>query len=64
VTVAEGIERLEDWRLLQECGCDIGQGFLIARPMPASELPKWLRHQKSVQRKLRIDTTPPLSRVT
>lgn len=43
VTVAEGIETIEDWRLLQESGCSIGQGYLIARPMPANDLPVWLK---------------------
>lgn len=43
VTVAEGVERLEDWRLLQEYGCSLGQGYLVARPMPGPELPVWLR---------------------
>lgn len=43
VTVAEGIETIEDWRLLQESGCTIGQGYLIARPMPANDLPVWLK---------------------
>jgi EAL domain-containing protein (putative c-di-GMP-specific phosphodiesterase class I)/DNA-binding NarL/FixJ family response regulator len=43
VTVAEGIETIEDWRLLQESGCSIGQGYLIARPMPANDLPIWLK---------------------
>lgn len=43
VTVAEGVERLEDWRLLQEYGCSLGQGYLVARPMPGGELPVWLR---------------------
>jgi len=43
VTVAEGIETIEDWRLLQESGCMIGQGYLIGKPMPASELPIWLK---------------------
>lgn len=43
VTVAEGIETMEDWRLLQESGCMIGQGYLIAKPMPANELPLWLK---------------------
>jgi len=43
VTVAEGIETIEDWRLLQSSGCNIGQGYLIARPMPANELPIWLK---------------------
>lgn len=43
VTVAEGVEYIEDWRLLQEYGCALGQGYLVARPMPGAELPVWLR---------------------
>jgi EAL domain-containing protein (putative c-di-GMP-specific phosphodiesterase class I)/FixJ family two-component response regulator len=47
VTVAEGIETLEDWRLVQSCGCNVGQGFLIARPMPAHDFLPWLKtHQR------------------
>jgi len=42
VTVAEGIETLEDWHLLSEFGCSIGQGYLIAKPMPAVAIPQWL----------------------
>jgi diguanylate cyclase (GGDEF)-like protein/PAS domain S-box-containing protein len=34
--VAEGIERPEHLELLRAMGCGLGQGFLIARPMPAS----------------------------
>jgi EAL domain-containing protein (putative c-di-GMP-specific phosphodiesterase class I)/DNA-binding NarL/FixJ family response regulator len=46
VTVAEGIETLEDWRLLQQSGCVIGQGYLISRPLPAEEILPWLKgHQ-------------------
>jgi hypothetical protein len=33
--VAEGIERPEHLELLRGMGCDLGQGYLIARPMPA-----------------------------
>ena len=45
-SVAEGIETMEDWKLVQACGCNVGQGYLIARPMPADDLPRWLRgHQ-------------------
>ncbi len=32
-TVAEGIEREPELRLLQAEGCDTGQGFLLGRPM-------------------------------
>ena len=41
--VAEGIENEETWRLLSNYGCQDAQGFLIARPMPAREMEKWLR---------------------
>ncbi|WP_026127523.1 putative bifunctional diguanylate cyclase/phosphodiesterase [Nocardiopsis lucentensis] len=34
--VAEGIERPEQLEQLRGMGCDHGQGFLVARPMPAS----------------------------
>ena len=43
VSVAEGIETMEDWRLLQRCGCAVGQGYLIAKPMPADEILPWMR---------------------
>jgi EAL domain-containing protein (putative c-di-GMP-specific phosphodiesterase class I) len=35
--VAEGIEEPEQWDRLLAMGCLSGQGFLIARPQPASE---------------------------
>ena len=38
----EGIETAAQWRVLRELGCDYGQGFLIARPMPGNQLPSWL----------------------
>lgn len=39
--VAEGVETLEHARALRRMGCRYGQGYGIARPMPASELPRW-----------------------
>ncbi len=45
-SVAEGIERDEEWQLLKSLGCNIAQGYLIARPMPAEVVPEW--HQSWV----------------
>jgi len=45
-STAEGIETLEEWRLLQQLGCTMGQGFFIARPMPGPDVPGWLRRHR------------------
>jgi diguanylate cyclase (GGDEF)-like protein/PAS domain S-box-containing protein len=39
---AEGVEEVSAWNTLRELGCDLAQGFWIARPMPADELMQWL----------------------
>jgi EAL domain-containing protein (putative c-di-GMP-specific phosphodiesterase class I) len=36
--VAEGIETAEQLRALRELGCDIAQGYHLARPAPADVL--------------------------
>ena len=36
-TVAEGIEEADQAVALRQLGCDIGQGFLFSRPLPARE---------------------------
>jgi diguanylate cyclase (GGDEF)-like protein len=40
--VAEGVETTQAWGALQEMGCDVAQGFRVARPMPAREATQWL----------------------
>ena len=40
--VAEGIETPEQLRWLHDAGCDFGQGFLLGRPMPESDLTRRL----------------------
>ncbi|MEO7937835.1 MAG: EAL domain-containing response regulator [Burkholderiaceae bacterium] len=42
-SVAEGIESREDWDFLRRLGCDVAQGYFIARPMPGDALPAWSR---------------------
>jgi EAL domain-containing protein (putative c-di-GMP-specific phosphodiesterase class I) len=39
--VAEGIETVEQKEILQSKGCQIGQGYYFARPMPLSEAIAW-----------------------
>ena len=41
--VAEGIERQADADFLRKLSCDIGQGYLFARPMPKADLLAMLR---------------------
>ncbi len=40
--IAEGIETPEQAALLTAAGCDGGQGYHFARPMPASDMPAFI----------------------
>lgn len=44
--IAEGVETVEQARLLRKLGCDVFQGFAFARPMPADELVHFIRGSK------------------
>jgi len=44
--VAEGVETQEDWDLLRQLGCDLGQGYFIAKPMEAGSFLDWVRGRK------------------
>ena len=45
--VAEGIETEAQFHLLREMGCDVGQGYLFARPLPAAEASRLLAPGRS-----------------
>ncbi len=40
--IVEGVETEEDGRALIDMGCELAQGYGIARPMPAEEIPRWV----------------------
>jgi len=40
-SVAEGVETQEEWELVNQLGCDMAQGFLIARPMSGDDVLSW-----------------------
>ena len=46
LVVAEGIEDQATWDALAALGCDLAQGYFIARPMPADALRIWLRERR------------------
>ena len=48
---AEGVENPETLAQLRDLGCDLGQGFVWARPLPREELDRWLaRHAPAGRR--------------
>jgi diguanylate cyclase (GGDEF)-like protein len=45
--VAEGVETQPTVALLTATGCDVAQGYLLARPMPADDLAPWLADHRA-----------------
>jgi EAL domain-containing protein (putative c-di-GMP-specific phosphodiesterase class I) len=44
--IAEGVETIEHGTALLKLGCELAQGYGIAKPMPASDIPKWIKRWK------------------
>jgi EAL domain-containing protein (putative c-di-GMP-specific phosphodiesterase class I) len=42
-SVAEGVETAEHLRMVRAAGCDFAQGWLLGQPMPAEQVPGYLR---------------------
>jgi diguanylate cyclase (GGDEF)-like protein/PAS domain S-box-containing protein len=45
--IAEGVETIAHGEALLQLGCEMAQGYGIARPMPAGDIPKWLSDWKA-----------------
>lgn len=43
--VAEGVETAAGWALLRDYGCDVAQGYLISKPLPAHAFLQWLHER-------------------
>ena len=47
--VAEGVEDADTGAVLAALGCDVAQGYGIARPMPVEAFLGWLREPAALQ---------------
>jgi diguanylate cyclase (GGDEF)-like protein len=47
--IAEGVETIDQGIRLLELGCELAQGYAIARPMPLEEFIDWMRNWKAPQ---------------
>ncbi|MFE8070537.1 EAL domain-containing protein [Marinobacteraceae bacterium S3BR75-40.1] len=48
--VAEGVEREEEWVLLESMGCDMIQGYIIIHPQPFDKMLEWLHGNHKLSR--------------
>lgn len=40
--VAEGVEDAETWRMLEDLGCDVAQGYFMSRPIDVDAFKDWI----------------------
>jgi EAL domain-containing protein (putative c-di-GMP-specific phosphodiesterase class I) len=48
-SVAEGVETQAEWDLLHRLGCDLAQGYFIARPMGHADYHEWVLKLESTR---------------
>ena len=53
--IAEGVGTIEHGTTLLQLGCELAQGYGIARPMPASHIPEWVKDWKPDDAWLRVN---------
>jgi len=50
-TIAEGIETMSDYDYLNSVGCDIGQGFYMAKPLTSNAFVSWYSENNGIFKK-------------
>lgn len=53
--VAEGVETLDDWKLVEDLGCDEVQGYFVSRPIPGDDIPEWVANWPDLKKTLFTD---------
>ena len=53
-TLAEGVETQRQLDVAAELGCAFAQGFHIARPMPAEDVPEWMASRASTRSRVPV----------
>ena len=61
-TVAEGVETAEQLDILRLSGCDQAQGYLLARPNPAADVPAVIGRQREASARVIADEARNTSR--
>lgn len=61
--IAEGVETIAHGTTLLQLGCELGQGYAIARPMPPERIPEWSASWKPdatwlIQKPIALDDVP------
>jgi EAL domain-containing protein (putative c-di-GMP-specific phosphodiesterase class I) len=46
--VAEGVENIESQHILKRLGCDMIQGYLLAKPLPPEKFLQWVRERQQM----------------
>jgi EAL domain-containing protein (putative c-di-GMP-specific phosphodiesterase class I) len=58
--VAEGVEISASWNALAAMGCDLVQGYFVAKPMPAAQFAEWVQVRSARERNADQPTRVPV----
>jgi diguanylate cyclase (GGDEF)-like protein len=62
--VAEGVETSQQYAIVRRLGCDLVQGYFVAKPMPAERFQRWCEGHEDTQSLKRGSTVVGIDRAT